>query len=467
MKQLHIYCLLIIASGILFVACKKDSIITSPSAKLSISVDSLKYDTVFTTVGSITQSFKINNLNDQKLKLDRVKLMDVDTSAFTININGHAVSELSNIEIAAEDSIYVFVTVTVDPTQDDLPFVIQDSIQVQYNGNTRYVQLEAYGQNAHFLRGETIDANTTWNNDLPYVILDSLKVNTAKTLIINRGCKIYMHANAPIIVDGRFFVRGTKDEPVIFTGDRLDEGYRDLPASWPGIYFRETSFGSNFTYAIIKNAYQAIVALLPSNNSQPKVTIQQSIIDNAYDAGIIAINSRIAANNTLISNCGTNVSLLSGGDYEFTNCTVASYGNIFIEHTRPVLVVTNFIDGYATAALFANFTNCIFWGDYGNVKDEVIVSTRPDIDPVVNFIHCIYKAEKNDVDGFFDTESMKNQDPLFDSINIGRQYFDFHTSSKSTAPGIDAGVATTFLLDLEGNSRVVNGITDIGAYEKQ
>lgn len=41
-------------------------------------------------------------------------------------------------------------------------------------GNKRLVQLEAWGQNAHFFRDKVVAVNETWNNDLPYVLLGSL-----------------------------------------------------------------------------------------------------------------------------------------------------------------------------------------------------------------------------------------------------------------------------------------------------
>src|SRR5678816_460804 len=70
--------------SILFLGCKKDSFITSGDANLSISADTLHYDTVFTSVGSITQSFKIFNDNNQKLRLTSVKLMGGSSSPFNI-----------------------------------------------------------------------------------------------------------------------------------------------------------------------------------------------------------------------------------------------------------------------------------------------------------------------------------------------------------------------------------------------
>ncbi len=460
--------LLLIIFSLLFFSCKKDSFITNADAKLGISTDSLKYDTVFTSTGSVTQSFKINNNNNQKLLLSSVKLMGGAGSEFKINVNGIPAQEVNDIEVAANDSMYVFVTVTINPSLADLPFLVKDSIRINYNGNTNFVQLEAYGQNAHFLRNTIIKESKTWTNDLPYVILGGVRVDTNVVLTIDLGCKIYSHADAPFIVDGSFIINGTKDQLVIFTGDRLDETYRDFPASWPGIYFRGSSRNNLLNFTTIKNAYRAIVTRNPSDNANPKVQLHQCMVDNAYDAGILCVNSSLFADNSLISNCGSNINIILGGIYNFTNCTVASYST-FINHKQPVLSVNNFAmrdDGSTvTADLTALFTNCIFRGEDGVVTDEVQISKQGGDTFSVLLDHCLYKTATGPANT--DTiASVKNKDPMFDSINVHKFFFDFHTTNVN-APGIDKGTDNPFLLqDLDGNNRKV-GKTDIGCYEKQ
>lgn len=222
--------LITLSLAILLLGCRKDSFITSSDANISISADTLHYDTVFTSVGSVTQSFKIFNDNNQKLRLSSVKLMGGGSSAFNINVDGFATTEATNLEIEANDSLYVFVQVNIDPATGNLPFIIRDSIQVSYNGNTRLVQLEAWGQNAHFLRNKEVTSGETWTNDLPYVIQGYLYVANNQTLTIDKGCRIYVHADAPVIIDGTLKVNGEKDtiDRVYFTGDRLDEPYIDF-----------------------------------------------------------------------------------------------------------------------------------------------------------------------------------------------------------------------------------------------
>ena len=70
-KSVFFFCLVVT----LAFSCRKDTFITSPQANVSTSVDTLKYDTVFTSAGSVTQSFKIFNNNNQKLRLSQVKLV--------------------------------------------------------------------------------------------------------------------------------------------------------------------------------------------------------------------------------------------------------------------------------------------------------------------------------------------------------------------------------------------------------
>lgn len=449
-------------------SCKKESINRSPDASLRTSADSLKFDTVFTSVGSITQSFKIFNENNQKLLISSVKLMGGNTSAYRININGEPGPEARDLEVAANDSIYVFVSVTIDPNSNNLPFIVSDSIRIEYNGNERFVQLEAFGQNAHFLRNEVIGGQVTWSNDLPYVILGGLQVDTGATLQIDPGCRIYVHANAPVLVDGTLLVNGEKNREVQFTGDRLDEYYRDLPGSWPGIYFRGTSISNRIRFAVLKNAYQAIVCIDTSSNLQPKLILSQSIIQNASGAGIIGYRSSIHADNSLVANCGNNISLQWGGNYRFVHCTAASFSSSYIPHRNPVLSVLNYTTSggtLQTADCQAIFQNCIFWGSEGLVDNEVTADKQGGNLFDVMMENCLYRAN-SDPSQVTLSNIIRNQDPLFDSIDVANKYYDFRTSRDPLAPGADQGMVTPFTRDLDDLPRNVV-LPDLGCYERQ
>lgn len=453
---------------LLIASCKKESFNTSPNARLYTSSDTLHFDTVFTSTGSTTHFFRIYNDNDQKLKLSRIKLAGGTASYFKMNVDGIAGTEMTDLELEANDSLYVFVTVKINPTTANLPYVIQDSIQINYNGTDKWVQLEAWGQNARFFRSRLIDANETWDNQKPYVILGGLLIDENVTLTIQKGTKVYLHADAPFIVDGTLIITGEKYDStrVRFQGDRLDDPYRDYPAGWPGIYFRETSKDNQLTYAIIKNAYQGIVSDRPSVNANPKVYLQQCIIDNCYDAGLFGLRTSIKAENCLISNCGKNIILAYGGNYDFNHCTSAAYSNSFLLHKEPALLLTDYVkqdNSILTAPLSATFRNCIFWGDNGTADDEVVSSKQGTGTYAASFQNCLWKV-KNNPANITSTNIIANQDPLFDSVNNSRRIYNFRLKDES--PAKNKGIGSGLSIDLDGNPRAV-GLPDIGCFEKQ
>jgi len=460
--------ILILFLFFLFASCRKDTFIDTPDARLVITADTLAYDTVFVTAGSVYRSFRIINDNNRKLRLSSVRLMGGAGSAYKMNVDGLPGSQFSNLEIAANDSLYVFVQVNVDPGAGNLPFIIRDSIEISFNGNKRLVQLEAWGQNAHFYRNRVISTDETWVNDLPYVILGSLHVQANRTLTIQNGCRIYVHANAPVIVDGSLQVNGLADTAnrVYFQGDRLDAPYNEFPAAWPGIFFRSSSMNNVFNYAVIKNAHQALVAEDPAPNANPKLTLNETIIDNAFDAGISALNSSISARNCLVSNCGQNLFLAGGGQYDFTHCTVATYANRYIDHKDPVLLLSNFIvfnNTSVTAQLNATFRNCVFWGEYGLVDDEVVVLKDGTTPFTVLFDHVLWKVQSAPANSSLN-QVINNQPPLFDSISTARNYYDFRL--KTGSPALHAGTNAGITRDLDGKPRPV-GLPDLGCFEKQ
>lgn len=462
------YFLLPLAFCLFLASCKKDTVITSADASIILTADTLKYDTVFTSTGSITKVFKVINNNDQRLILSKLKLMGGSGSAYKMNINGTATTEENNLEISANDSIYIFVAVTINPNSANLPFLVTDSILISYNGNNRFVQLQAYGQNANFLRNRILTGNTTWANNLPYVILGSIRIDTSASLTVLPGCRIYSHADAPFIVDGTLIINGTKTDSVVFAGDRQDADYKDLPSGWPGIYFRGSSRNNVLKFAIIKNAYQAVAIEKPSSNSNPKVILHQCIIDNAYDAGLICVNTSMQAENCLISNCGNNLSLTYGGDYNLTNCTIAGFSTSFINHKNPVLFVNNFAfqnGNTVTANLNAVFRNNIFWGDNGFVDDEVIVAKQGSTAFNILFDKNLYRVSSDPVNCIL-SGNIKNLDPSFDSIDVFKRIFNFRITKNGAAPGINKGAVTIFSKDLDDKNRN-NGLPDLGCYEKQ
>jgi hypothetical protein len=462
----------IILLGIIITAsvtsCKKDTFITSPNAIVALSTDTLYFDTVFTTTGSITGEFKIFNQNNQKLLLSNVQLMGGATSYFKFNLDGSPGTVFNNVTIAANDSLYGFVIVTINPNDSLLPFIIRDSIRIVYNGDTAFLQLEAYGQNANFLRNAVITKDTAWNNKLPIVLLGGLTVNTGATLTIQQATKVYVNAQAPITINGTLQAFGANDSngAVSFQCDRLDPPYNGFPGSWPGITFTSSSTNNVMQYCILKNAYEGIAVQGPAASS-PVLTLNQCILNNIYDVAIGGTNSSIAATNCLVSNCGSNVSITSGGNYTFNQCTIASYDNSYVSHINPVVSVTNSDVNNVAYPLSCTFTNSILYGTGNLVSNEVVFYNNTGATFNANLVNVLYKDSTMAINPIVNVNQycILNQLPGFNNINPVNLTFDFHLASGS--PCLNAGTANpTVTIDLDGKPRVTQ-TPDLGCYQTQ
>lgn len=461
-RILLLTCCLVICFG----ACRKTEIMKAGPESVKCLADTIRFDTVFTTTGSATTGFLILNLEDHAVQIPSVRLSGGAGSMFQINIDGFSGPAVRDIRIEARDSIYAFVTVRVNPDLATNPFLVRDSLIVELGSRNQTVILEAWGQNARFLRNAVISGDTRFDRKLPYVILGGLMVTKNSRLTIEAGSRIYLHADAPIVVDGSLVTLGAAAEPVLFTGDRLDEGYKNLPASWPGIYLRPTSVDNRLVHARILNAYNGIVADEPSVNGRPKLVLDRSVIDQAYEAGIVGSGSSIEAENCQVTNCGRNILLLKGGQYLFRHCTVASFSNAMIPHKYPVFTVQNWDStrqGITTYPISVQIDNSILWGDEGTVEQEIFTSRRGANPFQVIVRHALFRGTGDPLHTTV-LNGIRNQAPQFDSINATKRYFDYRIQKK-TSPALNKGISGLATQDLD--DKVRDGQPDLGAFEKQ
>src|SRR5690606_12578686 len=250
-------CLLIISAIFIFPSCKKDRILTDNQFRLSFSTDTLTFDTVFTTLGSTTKSFKIINKNNGKLNISNIRLGGGEQSNFRLNIDGVPGNEAKDIEVNGKDSLYVFVAVTVDPNNQNNPVVIIDSVVFETNGNLQKVYLMAWGQDAYIYYASQFICNETWTKDKPYVIINSLGIDSGCTLTIEAGTRIFVGGNSSgiyVYPTAKIIVNGSLSDSVIFRGIRLERFFEDKPGQWDGIFIFRNSIGNLFNYAEIVNS---------------------------------------------------------------------------------------------------------------------------------------------------------------------------------------------------------------------
>ncbi|NLJ82714.1 MAG: right-handed parallel beta-helix repeat-containing protein [Bacteroidales bacterium] len=454
---------------IVFTSCYDDIVYLKKDAKLNFSSSTVTFDTIFTTVTSITKRLVVHNPYNADLLTD-VYLKGGEQSYFSINVNGVSTRNLRDVKIPAKDSIFIFIKAILNPNQKNTPFLISDTIGFITNGNKQDVELLAYGQDANFIiadrklgsikykivakEGET----TTWTKDKPYVIYGYAVVDSVGKLIIEPGTQIYVHKKGGLWVykGGCLNVNGTMDEPVVFQGDRLESFFQDDYEQWDRIWINEGSQDNIINYAIIKNAFIGIQAEILEKDMGNKLILTNSIIKKSYGMGFLAKNYTVHAYNNIISECKQYcVALLQGGNYRFIHNTIYNTYNMEIRNT-PSLFFSNYYisDNVMYLSDFqCEFTNNIVWG---NNNREFACDYDKSVDFNVSIQNCLLKSDTIYPDYFI--SPILNKNPQFE--NEDEEDFQL----KSVSPCKGAGLTTPFVtVDRKGNSR--NSPPSIGAYE--
>ena len=479
-----------------FTSCNKDELLTDPSVMLEFSADTIVFDTVFTTVGSTTEILKFYNREDQDIEVSSIKLEGGSSSPFRINVDGIAGTHFENVLVPAEDSLFIFVEVTIDPTNSNNPLIFTDNIVFITNGNTQDIDLVAWGQDAHFFYGQQFaegfpdlicldglcdngnaPVNVTWPNDKPYVIYGYLRIDEGDRLKIDSGCQIHFHEGSGLWVfeGGIIEACGTLEDPIVFQGDRLEPEFDEIPGQWDRIWINENDAGNPniFNHCIIKNNFLGIQAeplvLNEDDALGPgavnSLELNNTIIKNNSGASLLIRNYNIDAVNCLFANAGQfNCAITGEGEYRFNFCTFGNYWN-FGTRSDPAFFISNrFQDVFGNVQVRelgpAYITNSVIYGnsfnelgydlDDGGVSNELV------------FDRVLVKIDDLDVsdDSIF-PNLIVNQNPRFVNPSDG----DFHLESNSPLINRPLSFLNPVVPndDLEGNFAVGN--RDWGAYE--
>ncbi|MBR6774983.1 MAG: hypothetical protein IKM23_04650 [Bacteroidales bacterium] len=466
---------------ICFASCRKQvEFSDNDLLKLSFSSDTVTFDTVFTTIGSSTRQLMIYNNNEDNLKISSIRLEGGNMSQFAINVDGESGYNFSDIEIFAKDSLYVFVRVTINPDNQNNPFIVEDRLIFETNNNKQVINLIAYGQNANYIIADQqingfpkfkIIADSLqevrWTSEKPYVIYGYALINSYGTLVIEEGTQVHFHNGGGLWAysEGQLRVEGTSENPVVFQGDRLESYYDDEPGQWDRIWLMEAreGYGHTINHAIIRNGFIGIQAQTFLKNNMAPLTIHNTIIDNHTGMGIYSNLYNLKATNFVVSNCGNYaIALTGGGEYIFEQGTIANYWNKGTR-TTPSLFFNNIyqspVDGYGYAYNFYfEMNNCIM---SGNREDEFDTDFYPGPDTTYYFNNSLLKTKRRNNESFINfAECVFNRDPKF----INNEY-DFHLDSISPAIGIGNPYFSTGLLqyDLDGVDR--GNHPDAGAYQ--
>jgi hypothetical protein len=478
-------------------ACKYNQEILepNPAGGLAFSDDTLFFDTVFTDQKTITFRLRIYNTNEKAININSASVSGFEGYyPFGFYINGRfGPTRVENIFLEGKDSAYVLVSARIDQKNQNLPYIVKDSITFEIQGRSekQKVLLLAYGQDANYLRNTAVECNTTWNNSRPYILVDTVSVAPNCTLTIQEGTRIYGYNSAFLIVRGVLIIEGEAGKEVVFQGTRQEEYYSTIPGQWGGILIMDGGL-AEISFARIKNSFRGIqvgqVGLLQGGASEPAfLFLRNSRLENIVDYGILGVKSRICAVNNHFADCGeSSFAVLQGGQYELWQNTFGLSGNNPFQRDGKfqLLLADNFPDA-ATSTLYTGdlsfkaVNNLIF----GNQEEEIGFGERKGSNPFDTvFLHNAIRTKSA---GYFAGTSSKQKGNIrlgsdFRFLNPFRYNFAPDTSgsqnrvagslpSQNQVSGIlgPPEIFRSFLdLDIGGKPRTLTN-TLIGAYVNQ
>ncbi len=448
-------------------------------------MDTLRFDTVFTELGSATRSFKVYNKHSLSIRISDIFLENGDMSSFRLNVDGLPGDQFTDVEIPPNDSIYVFAEVTINPDQpvSASPFIISELLTFVTNENVQSVRLEAFGQNANYIPNRFFQNGVAilscdldeivWDDPKPYVIYGTLLIDSC-TLRLPEGTKIYVHggvANNDLgiyndgviftLPNGRILAQGSQEKPVIIQDDRLEEDYIGL---WGGIRLGPGSKGHSFTHTWIRNGVVGIVA-----DSASTLELNSVTIESTSGIGLFGRHATINARNSLFfDNGGAGCAFTYGGKYTLDYCSIGSFGN-----DAEALVLTNFFctDPLCLEGARVNLMECTIRNSImvGSSLDEITLVDAAEGEGLFNYSlqNCIVRVDEllepdthPDFFSFCDPcLSWDFGNALYADIDRG----DYHLDTLSIAEQ-QALPISQISIDKEGNQR--DPVTpDIGCFE--
>ncbi|AZQ44080.1 right-handed parallel beta-helix repeat-containing protein [Nonlabens ponticola] len=492
---------------ILLASCRNDFEFTESVGALEFSQDTVFLDTVFTNIGSSTRTVKVYNRSDEDILIPQVRLRQGDESLYRLAVDGVPGRVFENVELLANDSLFVFIETTVDiNTQtDDDEFLYLDTIDFGSSGDFQSVELVTLIKDAIFLfperddegieeslllgvdqdeneiriRGFVLDEDElTFTNEKPYVIYGFAAIPNDQTLTIEAGARLFFHDGSGIIasnestlkVNGAPSLTEALENEVIFQGDRLEPAFNDLPGQWTAIWLTAGSKDHEISHLTIRNSSVGIIMDSQSDDDDgATLRIDNTQIYNSANNGILASTASIDAENLVINNSGqSSVVLRLGGEYNFNNCTIA---NFFPNGLRqdPALFISNTIPNSGLSEPLENavFTNCIIYGDRDLelliLDDEVSDLNFKFENSLIKFEDRFGELEDISVYDFSNTDLYEqvilNEEPFFK--NAARN--ELQISNESAANGL-GNPATVASLDITQAARDA-GSPDAGAYE--
>ena len=429
------------------VSCSDDDKFTaSPTVTLAFSADSVKMDTVFSTVGSRTYDFWVYNRGSRGVHLQSVRLRQGNQTGFRVNVDGSYLDNdlgavVTDLEVRSGDSLRVFVEFTAPRNQQPTPQLVEDELQfLLESGVQQRVVLRAYAWDAQLYDSLVISRDSLIESSQPIVIRQGLRVDSAVTLTL-RNTTLYFHDKAGADIYGTLIA-----DSVVMRGDRLDHMFDYLPydrvsGQWRGLRFFPSSYENVLIATEIRNAESGIICDSTAFDSdRQRLYMERSVVHNCAGPGLVAFNSWVGLLRCQFTNTEGDCLAFYGGVAVMDHCTVAQFypfaagrgaalrfANFYGDNTYPLHVMTmtnSIVTGYEDDVVMGQTLEGDSITPFTYSFDNTLLRT-PALEDTINCKNMMWETPKDSIQG---TQHFR----LIDTKNL---IYDFHLDSLSTAQG--------------------------------
>ena len=421
-------CFLTLTIAVLLAACTdNDSFSTAPGNRLTFSTDTVKFDTLFSTVPSVTETFWVHNESSDGIRIQSVRLERTTQSGYRVNVDGTYLDPVgTDFEVRKGDSILVFVEVTTHETHAKEPQLVEDNLLFTLeNGAQQKVNLRTYSWDALKLTDLVVSRDTTIESDKPVVVYGSgIRVDSAATLTL-RNTTLYFHDGAGMDVCGQLVA-----ENCVFRGDRLDHMFDYLPydrisGQWRGISITSSSSYNILNNCEIRNAWDAL------DCDSTAIQMVGTIVHNNRGVGLSARNSQVALSYCQFTNTLGDCLALKGCEAVVDHCTLGQFYPfsadrglaLYFHRPQSLHCEGSIVTGYA---------------------ENVVSEISPEDSGKLLFTNSLLRSAKKDttnVEAYKDIRWESPEDSVqgtkhFVKIDENNFVYDFHLDSLSTAKGL-------------------------------
>ncbi len=325
-------------SGLLFVllllisSCRGDweQFEEGSTFRLRFSQDTLRLDTLFSDYSSSTYEVKVYNDSKKAIRINRVSLVGGEEKGFRVNVDGRSGTNFSDLILGAKDSLFVFVEAFFPTKGEDLPELVRDHLQFEFNRQKQNLYLEAWRQNSVHKSSLIVARDSIIRGDKPLLIKDSLVVKEGVQLTLEAGLRILMGDKAHISVYGSLRAEGSVQNPIMIEGIRQDFllpdiNYRQVAGQWDSIYFAPTSTKNFLQCVTIRNGRKGVVLRAEEGKNPPFLELDKVQIYNMKGSAISSYKGKIKARNSLFANTLLATLMLNGGESIFDFCSMVNY----------------------------------------------------------------------------------------------------------------------------------------------